>query len=146
MADAEAPVSDFIRVKRKRTTIFLLVDPTDTAHDLRAKINLITKVPVTDIKFYLEKGGEMALDEQKSLADQKVRGPHIPARRRAAAARAQHPARAAWPHVRSPRTARPQPPVPPRAQIVNDDELYLIYRKEGSDEWEEIDIAADSGS
>jgi len=26
------------------------------------------------------------------------------------------------------------------AQIQNDDVLYMVYRKEGSDEWEEVDL------
>ncbi len=32
--------------------------------------------------------------------------------------------------------------LPRRAQIQNDDVLYMIYRKEGSEEWEEIDNGA----
>jgi len=100
MADAadgaqEPVASDYVRVKRKKTTIFLYVDQTDTAHDLRAKVNLITKVPTTDIKFYLDRNGELLIDEHKSLADLKVE---------------------------------------------NDQELYMVYKKEGTDEWEEIDI------
>jgi hypothetical protein len=62
-----------VRVKRKRTTIFLYMETTDTVHDLRARINHITKVPTTDVKFFIDKEGEIALDENKTLADQKVR-------------------------------------------------------------------------
>lgn len=70
--DATAP-SDYLRVKRKRTTIFLYAElGTDTVHDLRAKVNLITKVPTTDIKFFIDIAGEIAIDEHKALADQKV--------------------------------------------------------------------------
>ena len=68
----EAISSEYVRVKRKKTTIFLYVDQTDTSHDLRAKVNLITKVPTTDIKFFLDKNGELPIDEHKSLADLKV--------------------------------------------------------------------------
>ena len=71
--DAAAP-SDYLRVKRKRTTIFLYAElASDTVHDLRAKVNLITKVPTTDIRFFIDIAGEIALDEHKTLADQKVR-------------------------------------------------------------------------
>ena len=58
----EAISSEYVRVKRKKTTIFLYVDQTDTSHDLRAKVNLITKVPTTDIKFFLDKNGELPID------------------------------------------------------------------------------------
>ena len=83
MAEAAAEVAavptDYVRVKRKRTTIFLYMEPKlDTVHDLRAKINHITKVPTTDVRFFIDKDGEIPLDENKSLHDQK-------ARRRAAA-------------------------------------------------------------
>ena len=99
MATAEPPEapavpSDYVRVKRKMTTIFLYAElGVDTVHDLRvrvrsprarlagrkrlcrstsdaqpfarsrppvqAKVNLITKVPTTDIKFYIDKDGEV---------------------------------------------------------------------------------------
>ena len=78
MADAgeadpqQAVSSDYVRIKRKKTTIFLYVDQTDTSHDLRAKVNLITKVPVSDIKFFLDRNGELPIDEHKSLADMKA--------------------------------------------------------------------------
>ena len=72
-ASAEPITSDYVRVKRKKTTIFLYVDQADTAHDLRAKVNAIMKVPTTDIKFYLDRNGELPIDEHKSLADMKVR-------------------------------------------------------------------------
>lgn len=85
-----------MRVKRKRTTIFLYMETSDTVHDLRARINHITKVPTTDVKFFIDKEGEIALDENKTLADQK---------------------------------------------ISCDDVLYMIYRKEGSEEWEDIELA-----
>lgn len=78
MTDAAVaePASEYLRVKRKRTTIFLYADmPTDTVHDLRARVNLITKVPTTDIRFYLDLSGEVQLDENKTLKDQKVPSP-----------------------------------------------------------------------
>lgn len=71
-ADAAQP-TDYVRVKRKKTTIFLWVDPKEyTVHDLRARINHITKVPTTDVKFFIDPHGEIAVDEMKSLEDQKV--------------------------------------------------------------------------
>lgn len=69
---AEAFPTDYVRVKRKRTTIFLYMEPADTVHDLRARVNHITKVPTTDIKFFIDKDGEVPVDENKLLADQKV--------------------------------------------------------------------------
>jgi len=96
------PSTDYVRVKRKKTTIFLYVELTgDTVHDLRAKVNHITKVPTTDIKFFIDQLGEMAVDENKTLTDQKIQ---------------------------------------------SDDVLYMIYRKEGSEEWEEIDISSGDGA
>ena len=81
---------------RKRTTIFLYIEPKlDTVHDLRARINHITKVPTTDVRFFIDKEGEVPVDEMKCLEDQK---------------------------------------------IANDDVLYMVYRKEGSDDWEPIEL------
>lgn len=64
---------DYVRVKRKRTTIFVSADMvTDTVHDLRARVNLITKVPTTDIKFFMDESGEAEVGESKTLKDMKV--------------------------------------------------------------------------
>ena len=32
------------------------------------------------------------------------------------------------------------------SQIQNEDILYMVYRKEGSDEWEEIDMATEGAA
>ena len=70
---AEIQPTDYVRVKRKMTTIFLYATlATDTVHDLRARVNHVTKVPTGEIKFFLDKSGELQLDENKSLQDQKV--------------------------------------------------------------------------
>ena len=69
---SEAASSDYVRVKRKNTTIFLYTILTDTATELKAKLNAITKVPITDIKLFIDKNGDIPLDENKNLADQKV--------------------------------------------------------------------------
>ena len=99
-ADPAATVpTDYVRIKRKRTTIFIYIEPKiDTVHDLRARINHITKVPTTDLKFFQDKEGEIPLDELKCLDDQK---------------------------------------------IANDDVLYMVYKKEGTDEWEDIELAVE---
>lgn len=69
--------TDYVRVKRKKTTIFLYMEPNDSVHDLRARINHITKVPTTDVKFFIDINGEVEVVENKSLADQKAsRSPH----------------------------------------------------------------------
>mmetsp|Transcript_2625 Transcript_2625/g.4513 ORF Transcript_2625/g.4513 Transcript_2625/m.4513 type:complete len:107 (-) Transcript_2625:312-632(-) len=95
MAESDAQVaSDYVRIKRKTTTIFLYMSGSDTAAELKAKINAITKVPMMDMKLFIDKNGDIPLDENKTLLDQKVE---------------------------------------------NDQELYLIYRKEGGDEWEAIE-------
>jgi|TARA_B110001469_G_C9441680_1_gene223671 hypothetical protein len=60
------------------TTTFLWVDPADTATDLKAKIHKITKVPASDIKLFIDKTGDVVLDETKSLADQKARRAPMP--------------------------------------------------------------------
>ena len=73
-AEVAAVPTDYVRVKRKKTTYFLYMEPKlDTVHDLRAKINHIAKVPTTDVRFFIDKDGEIPLDENKCLEDQKVR-------------------------------------------------------------------------
>lgn len=72
-APTEPVLSDYVRVRRKKTTIFLWADPADTAIDLKAKIHKITKVPAVDMKLFIDKNGEVVLDDNKSLADQKAR-------------------------------------------------------------------------
>ena len=48
------------------------MEPNDSVHDLRARINHITKVPTTDVKFFIDINGEVEVVENKSLADQKA--------------------------------------------------------------------------
>ena len=68
-----AESSEYVRVKRKRQTIFLYANmPIDTVHDLRARANLVTKVPTSEMRFYLDESGEVLLDENKTLKEQKV--------------------------------------------------------------------------
>ena len=48
-----------------------------SALDFRQPNSLLrTQVPVTDMRLYLDKNGDIPLDEKKSLADQKVVPPH----------------------------------------------------------------------
>jgi len=94
-ADGAAPPSDHVRIKRKKTTIFLYMESDATVHDLRAKVNHITKVPTSDIKFFIDKDGEIVVDENKTLAEQKIQ---------------------------------------------SDDVVYMVYRKEGTEEWEKIEV------
>ena len=100
--------SDYVRVKRRNTTIFLYVNFTDTAPEVRAKINAVTKVPVNEIKLYLDSSGEVSLDENKTLAEQKVR-------------RAREP----QPHATRERGGS-------LAQVENDQEMFMVYKKEGA--------------
>mmetsp|Transcript_18665 Transcript_18665/g.40213 ORF Transcript_18665/g.40213 Transcript_18665/m.40213 type:complete len:108 (+) Transcript_18665:189-512(+) len=73
MADIEPITSDYVRIKRKMTTMFMYMSPsTETPADLKAKIHLVTKVPVTDMKLFIDKNGDVALDDSKLLAEQKV--------------------------------------------------------------------------
>ena len=68
-----AESSEYVRVKRKRQTIFLYANmPIDTVHDLRARANLVTKVPTSEMRFFLDESGEVLLDENKTLKEQKV--------------------------------------------------------------------------
>ena len=135
MAESSSEPSMYVRVKRKKTAIFLMVEPTDTASDLKIKIHHITKVATTDMKLYLDAKGEVQLDENKSLADQKAR--------RLAGQRAAQFLRCA---------AAPRPPRLRRranlaAQIDNDQEMFMVYKKEGGEgEWEEIDIASEKAA
>ncbi|KOO27983.1 transcription elongation factor b polypeptide 2-like protein [Chrysochromulina tobinii] len=93
---ATAESSEYVRVKRKRQTIFLYANmPIDTVHDLRARANLVTKVPTSEMRFYLDESGEVLLDENKTLKEQK---------------------------------------------IENDMVLYMVYRIQGSDDWETVMI------
>jgi hypothetical protein len=141
MAESSSEPSMYVRVKRKKTAIFLMVEPTDTASDLKIKIHHITKVATTDMKLYLDAKGEVQLDENKSLADQK-------ARRRAAPARRANPALLPPPRPH----CAPRPPRLRRranlvAQIDNDQEMFMVYKKEGGEgEWEEIDIASEKAA
>ena len=154
MAESSSEPSMYVRVKRKKTAIFLMVEPTDTASDLKIKIHHITKVATTDMKLYLDAKGEVQLDENKSLADQKARRRAAPARRanlRCSAAPASRP-----PPPPPPPPPRPHcTPRPPRlrrraklaAQIDNDQEMFMVYKKEGGEgEWEEIDIASEKAA
>ena len=79
-AATEPITSDYVRVRRQKTTIFLWVDPADTSTDLKAKIHKITKVPAADMKLFIDKTGDVVLDENKSLADQKAPRAPRPAR------------------------------------------------------------------
>ncbi len=89
--------ADFVRVKRRNTTTFLYFKPTHTALDVKANLHVVLHVPILDMRLYLDANGEVPLDENKTLAQQKVE---------------------------------------------NDQELFLVYRKEGADdEWEPIEIA-----
>lgn len=112
-ADGAAPPSDHVRIKRKKTTIFLYMESDATVHDLRAKVNHITKVPTSDIKFFVDKDGEIVVDENKTLAEQKVRN---------------------WPPAHTPReaTASESRARTPLSQIQCDDVVYMVYRKEGA--------------
>jgi hypothetical protein len=80
-AATEPVTSDYVRVRRQMTTTFLWVDPANTAADLKAKIHQITKVPASDIKLFIDKTGDVVLDETKSLADQKACAPFCTAAR-----------------------------------------------------------------
>ena len=156
MAESSSEPSMYVRVKRKKTAIFLMVEPTDTASDLKIKIHHITKVATTDMKLYLDAKGEVQLDENKSLADQKARRRAAPARRAISTLRC-----SAAPHPAAPPPPPPPPPRPhcaprpPRlrrraklaAQIDNDQEMFMVYKKEGGEgEWEEIDIASEKAA
>ena len=133
-----------------------MVEPTDTASDLKIKIHHITKVATTDMKLYLDAKGEVQLDENKSLADQKARR-LAPARRANPAPQHRAPP-AGCPAAAAPRCHTPHcaaAPRPPRlrrranlaAQIDNDQEMFMVYKKEGGEgEWEEIDIASEKAA
>ena len=75
-AEGGAAPTDYVRIKRKQATIFAYLESGDTIHDLRAKVNHVTKVPTTEMKFFIDKDGEVPVDEVKSLADQKVGRAH----------------------------------------------------------------------
>ena len=110
MAESSSEPSMYVRVKRKKTAIFLMVEPTDTASDLKIKIHHITKVATTDMKLYLDAKGEVQLDENKSLADQKVLRRAAPARHAISTPRC----RAALPHPALRCRAAPATPPTPR--------------------------------
>ena len=113
-AATEPVTSDYVRVRRKKTTIFLWADMSDTAADLKAKIHKITKVPAVDMKLFIDKNGEIVLDENKALADQKAR------------LLLANPDVGALPRIPTSNPSRA------RAQVENDQELFMVYRKEGA--------------
>lgn len=69
----DTSAQDYVRVKRRNTIIFLYVQLSDTASDLRQKLSAISKVDAAEMKLFLDKNGDVPLDEKKSLADQKAR-------------------------------------------------------------------------
>ena len=112
-AATEPVTSDYVRVRRKKTTIFLWADMSDTAADLKAKIHKITKVPAVDMKLFIDKNGEIVLDENKALADQKAR------------LLLANPDVGALPRIPTSNPSRAR-------QVENDQELFMVYRKEGA--------------
>ena len=162
-AEAAAQPTDYVRVKRKKITIFLNIDPKlDTVHDLRARINHITKVPTTDVRFFIDKDGEVPIDENKYLGDQSVSAdPRRAAPRPLRLMRlTAHRSRRSGERERvvgsfDLRGVRRRSDAPllltclvplTLSQIQNEDILYMVYRKEGSDEWEEIDMATEGAA
>ena len=99
--------------QRKKTAIFLMVEPTDTASDLKIKIHHITKVATTDMKLYLDAKGEVHRREQVARrpegAPPRASAPH---RSCAAAPRPLASAAVAPPRHRAAATAAhtPRPP------------------------------------
>ncbi|XP_024401451.1 uncharacterized protein [Physcomitrium patens] len=62
----------FIRVKRKRTTYFLHCDPSECVLETKAKLQLLSDVPVHNQRLVLVVPQPIVLDECKTLATQKV--------------------------------------------------------------------------
>ena len=94
-------------------------------------MNLITSVPTTDIKFFIDKDGEV----RRASPPNSRRGSPPP---RAPPTAAIH---------RAPRCAARAAQLPmdenkalADQKIENDSVIYMIYKKEGSDEWESIDV------
>jgi hypothetical protein len=65
----------FIRVKRKKTTYFLELEPTDTVLEAKQKLQALSDVPVDKQRLVLMKDGPTILQEAKSLAEQRVHFP-----------------------------------------------------------------------
>ena len=65
----------FIRVKRKKTTYFLELEPTDTILEAKQKLQALSDVPVDKQRLVLMKDGPTILQEAKSLAEQRVHFP-----------------------------------------------------------------------
>ncbi|KAL2635473.1 hypothetical protein R1flu_006952 [Riccia fluitans] len=61
----------FIRVKRKKTTYFLHCDPSETALEIKQKIQALSDNPV-DCQRLILLSSQLVLEDSKSLADQKV--------------------------------------------------------------------------
>lgn len=62
----------FIRVKRKKTTYFLHCDPSETVLETKHKLHALSDVPVDQQRLILL-SSHAVLDDNRSLADQKVR-------------------------------------------------------------------------
>jgi len=62
-------MSMYIRVKRKKLTIFLQVEPTDTVLEVKQKLQSLTEQPPEKVQLVKE---EQALEDARKLSDLKV--------------------------------------------------------------------------
>ncbi|EOD40751.1 hypothetical protein EMIHUDRAFT_222521 [Emiliania huxleyi CCMP1516] len=112
----DTSAQDYVRVKRRNTIIFLYVQLSDTASDLRQKLSAISKVDAAEMKLFLDKNGDVPLDEKKSLADQKARPLPGRASTQCRTLAVPPPASAADPDGAPLRAA----------QVENDQEIFLV--------------------
>eukprot|EP00898_Chlorokybus_atmophyticus_P001451 jgi/Chlat1/2306/Chrsp17S02597 len=86
----------YVRVKRKRTTVFVHAEPTDTLGRVRERLGAMITVPAANLRLCApDRPAATVLDENKTLAD---------------------------------------------LRIENDAVLAVVYKQEGTEEWEDVDI------
>eukprot|EP00178_Gracilaria_changii_P021969 TRINITY_DN65048_c0_g1_i1.p1 TRINITY_DN65048_c0_g1~~TRINITY_DN65048_c0_g1_i1.p1 ORF type:complete len:102 (+),score=22.47 TRINITY_DN65048_c0_g1_i1:22-306(+) len=85
-------MSMYVRVKRKKTTMFILCEATDTITTLKTKLQSLVSAPPDNQRLLLK---DNVLADAKTLGDQKV---------------------------------------------DNDAIVYLLLKKEGSSEWETVEV------
>eukprot|EP00897_Mesotaenium_endlicherianum_P009093 jgi/Mesen1/8211/ME000442S07483 len=64
-------MSMFVRVKRMKTTYFVHCEPSESALELKQKVEALTEHPVEEQRLIVLPS-ETVLDDSKTLADQKV--------------------------------------------------------------------------
>eukprot|EP00879_Flechtneria_rotunda_P005965 GHRR01006271.1.p1 GENE.GHRR01006271.1~~GHRR01006271.1.p1 ORF type:complete len:106 (+),score=13.95 GHRR01006271.1:293-610(+) len=71
-------MSMYIRVKRKKTTVFLQVEPTDTVLEVKQKLQALVEWPPHKLQLFKEPHNQpTVLEDAKKLADLRVENDEV---------------------------------------------------------------------